>query len=321
MSRSADHLIVSRAALNHGVVARSQLLLAGVSSASIDRRVGGILTPLLPGVYSVGATTELGWIAAALAAEPRSAAADLTAGRLLDLPVRRFDGVSIVVPESVRRTFPPGLQTRRTRHLPIEDITIVDGLRVTTVERTICDLANLVSARQLQRLIEVSIVQERTTASLFRACASSFCRRGRRGSARIRLLRHELLDRADISDSELEQRGVELLTKRGLTDFRLQHSPPWRDGPRGVVDIAWPEHRLILELDGRRWHTVTEAMQEDRRRDRRATSHGWVVVRAPWDEVVHRPDSLVSDLRELLASRAPRVSTEAARTVEDHPQK
>jgi len=263
------------------------------------------LHPLLAGVYSVGATTERGWIAAALAAEPRSAAADLTAGQLLDLPVRRSKGVAIVVPESVRRTFPPGLRSRRTRHLPIEDIAIVDGLRVTSVERTICDLANLVSARQLQRLIEVSIVHDRTTASLFRACASSFCRRGRRGSARIRLLRHELIDRPDISDSELERRGVELLTKRGLPDFRLHHSPPWREGPRGVVDIAWPDHRLILELDGRRWHTVTEAMQDDRRRDRRATSHGWVVIRASWDEIVHRPDSLVADLGELLASRSP----------------
>ncbi len=305
MSRRTDHLIVSRAVLNHGVVARSELLLAGLSSASIDRRVGGILTPLLPGVYSVGATTERGWVAAALTAEPRSAAADLTAGQLLDLPSRRSNGVAIVVPESVRRTFPSGLQSRRTRHLPTEDITIVDGLRVTSVERTICDLANLVSARQLQRLIEVSIVHDRTTASLFRACAASFCRRGRRGSARIRLLRHELLDRADISDSELERRGVELLTTRGLHDFRLHHSPPWRDGPRGVVDIAWPDHRMIVELDGRRWHTVTEAMQDDRRRDRRATSHGWVVIRAPWDEVVHRPDSLIADLRELLQSRSP----------------
>lgn len=312
MSRAIDHLIVSLSSGAHGIVTRSSLEASGVSRASINRRVGELLTVVVPGVYAVGPVAGHGFLAAAVAAEARAAGADLTAGHLLKLPVRPAVGTAIVVPESTRRTFPQPISARRTRHLPDADITVIDGLRVTTVERTICDLSIVVSARQLQRLIEWSISHRRMSAGSFRACAISFCRRGRRGSARIRMLRHELLDGKAIPASELERRGIALLDRGGLDAFRVHFSPPWRLGMRGVVDVAWVDQRLILELDGRRWHAVTEAQEDDRRRDRLAAEHGWLVVRATWDEVVHRPDSLKADLLSLLAQRR--------RTAESKPQ-
>lgn len=311
MSRAIDQLIITMSASNHGVVTRSQLIAAGVTPASISRRVGEVLTAVTPGVYAVGPLSGDGWLAAALATESNAAAAGFTAGRLHDLPVKRDAKCFIVVPETVRRSFPEPIKAKRTRHLPAEDLTAVAGFRVTTVERTVCDLSVAVSIRQVQRLIEWSIAHRFMSAGSFRACAASFCRRGRHGSARIRLLRHDLLDGRPVPSSELERRGLQLLEQRGFPPFRVQFSPPWRDGVRGVVDFAWVDERLILELDGRRWHATTEAQEDDRRRDRRAAEHGWLVVRATWDEVVHRPDSLEADLRALLTQRLRSAESEA----------
>ncbi len=303
MSRSTDRLIVAIASANHGAVSRSELLAAGLSASSIDRRVGELLELFASGVYLVGASTSATQLSAALLTEPRAAAADRTAAQMLQLPVHDVDAVSIVVPECVRRAFPAPVSSRRTRHLPADDVDLIAGRRVTTVERTVCDLSIVVSVRQLQRLIEWSITNRRMTASSFRACAAAFCRRGRRGSARLRLLRHELLDGAAVPASELERRGRELLDRHGISGYSLQFVPPWSDGLRGIVDVAWPDAHMILELDGRRWHALTEAQSLDRRRDRQAAEAGWLVVRTTWDEVVHRPDSIVADLRSLLTQR------------------
>jgi very-short-patch-repair endonuclease len=311
MSRSIDVQIVALASLHHGAVSRKMLLDAGISRSAVDRRIGELLTVCSTSVYTLGVPTAATWLSAALLVDRRAAAAQWTAGELHALPTRRIERPVVVVPHDSRRAFPDRVLVRRTRYLPVSDVVEVEGKRVTSVERTMCDLAAVLSAHRLQRLIEWSITQDRMSAGSFRACAAGFCRRGRAGSARIRLLRHELLDAKPIAGSELERKGHELLRMHGLSGFRAQHTPPWFDGVRGTVDVAWPDAKLILELDGRRWHALTEAMAEDRRRDRIAAEHGWVVIRATWDEVVHRPGTLVDDLQSLLRQRRPRSGHES----------
>ena len=308
MSRSTDQTIVEVASRNHGAVSRAQLVAHGVSDSAVDRRIDGLLKRFASGVFIVGVESQRSVLAAAELVEPRACAAGLTAAELQGLPIRRMQRVAVVVPHNRRPTFPNPVQSRRTRHLPVEDVALVDGLRTTTVERTICDLSIVVSARQLQRLIEWSISSRRMTASSFRACAVGFCRRGRKGSAQIRLLRHDLLDGRPVPASVLEQRGLEMLHRHGMHGFEAHFAPPWFDGLRGIVDVAWPSSRVILELDGRRWHAVTEAQEEDRRRDRKAAENGWIVLRATWDEVVHREESLVTDLRAVIGRRANQTS-------------
>lgn len=311
MSRSIDVQIVALASLHHGAVSREMLLEAGLSRSAIDRRIGELLVPCSTSVYTVGIPSDATWLSAALLVDRRAAAAQTTAGELHELPTRRSERPVVLVPHDTRRAFPARVLLRRTRYLPASDVVELDGRRVTSVERTVCDLAAVVSAHRLQRLIEWSITHDRMSAGSFRACAAGFCRRGRTGSARIRLLRHELLDAGPVAASELERRAFELLRMHGMSGFKAQFTPPWYDGVRGIVDVAWPAEQLILELDGRRWHALTEAMAEDRRRDRLAAQHGWLVVRATWDEVVHRPGALVENLRTLLGQRRTRSGHES----------
>lgn len=81
----------------------------------------------------------------------------------------------------------------------------------------------------------------------------------------------------------------------------MQFRPPWHDGIRGTVDFAWPAERVLLEVDGRRWHAVTQAFEEDRRRDQAALAAGWWPIRAGWQQVTTRPGELVQVIRTALA--------------------
>ena len=74
-------------------------------------------------------------------------------------------------------------------------------------------------------------------------------------------------------------------------------------GIRGTVDVAWPDKRVVLELDGRKWHTMTRAFEDDRRRDQLGAAAGWQTIRASWQQVTARPDELVQVLRSVLGPK------------------
>jgi very-short-patch-repair endonuclease len=67
------------------------------------------------------------------------------------------------------------------------------------------------------------------------------------------------------------------------------------------VDLAWPELKLCVQFDGRRIHRTRAAFVRDRKQDRALVRLGWTVVRYPWDDVVHEPDTVVEDLVRILS--------------------
>ena len=76
---------------------------------------------------------------------------------------------------------------------------------------------------------------------------------------------------------------------------------PWRPAQR--FDLAYPAARMAIELDGRAFHVSPERFEADRLRDREAATHGWLVVRFTWDDVVRRPSEFVRTIVTLLAER------------------
>ncbi len=105
---------------------------------------------------------------------------------------------------------------------------------------------------------------------------------------------------AAVPQSELEWRLTELVDQR----FRRQFRPLWYDGTRGVVDLAEPTSRVIVEADGRRWHAIEQAMADDRRRDRQAAANGWLVLRVMWDDVVRHPATTAAQIAAVVAQRS-----------------
>ncbi len=306
MALAVDQRILEEAAATDLVVSRQQLIDAGVSPASIARRVDRTLTPVASGVYIIGQPSGRKLLRAALLAVNGSVVADHAAAHLLDLPVRRrTDRQPAVVALKGAAGHPPiGVQVRHTRHLPSCDTTMADGLPSTTVERTICDFGRLVHVAKVQHLVEWAITERKMSSQSFSACARSFCRRGREGSAVIRLLRHELLDDGLVPASVLEREAKGLFDRAGLSGYEMHFVPPWSDGVTGTVDFAWVNEHVIVELDGRRWHSVTKAQQTDRQRDRTANARGWTVLRFGWQEVMERPSQVGGEIRSFLRRAA-----------------
>ncbi|MEZ5408237.1 MAG: DUF559 domain-containing protein [Acidimicrobiales bacterium] len=305
--RAIDALVVSLASRQGMVVTFRQLTEAGVARHDVRSRYGGLLTPVSAGVYVVGELTPAACLHAALAALPSAAVSHRTAGLRHRLPVlapAHHQELLVAMNHRSRRQL-PGVRVRTTRWLPGEDVTVVEGVRVTTLARTICDLGAVVARSRLRHAVELAITEDRVSVGELQACAGAWCRRGRSGSQVIRALDHELLDAEPLPGSELERRGLQLLRGAGIGGWRAQYRPPWYDGVRGVVDLAWPVERVVVELDGRRWHATAQVQGDDRRRDRLATSHGWVTLRFGWAEVVHRPAAFVGEVQEVLGARRP----------------
>jgi very-short-patch-repair endonuclease len=73
--------------------------------------------------------------------------------------------------------------------------------------------------------------------------------------------------------------------------------------PRGglEVDAYWPAHRLIVEVDGCRYHATRQAFERDRKKDAALTAAGYRVVRITWRRLRYEPYSVSAQLGALLS--------------------
>lgn len=277
--------ILSVAAEQSGCCSRFDLLDHGLASTVIeDYRKAGILEPLWSGVYVVpwlvdGRTPQF----AALSSLATGAISFRSAGRGYSLPVPADDhglGIEVTVPIGT------------------------GGLRTTSLARTVFDLASCVGPTRLRHIVESAMIHGGLKEAELRACYQTLARRGVRGMARLRAVMDELFRGEPVPQSILEAKVENMLVGAGITGLRRQFRPPWFDGVRGTVDFADPVARVVLEVDGRSWHSTSQAMGDDRRRDRAAAGHGWVVVRVVADEVALRPSSVIDEIRAVLVSRS-----------------
>jgi very-short-patch-repair endonuclease len=216
-----------------------------------------------------------------------------TAARLLGLEAGT-DGAVEVTRERGWRA-PPGVVAHRGR-LPAEETTEIDGLYVTSLSRTIFDLAGTLSVRRLERVMnEAEVLRLTDRVSIPELVARYPARRGTR-NLRALLARAEP---PDITRSQLEEAFVALIDRRGIPRPRLNAHLAVR-GRFIEVDCLWSEQRLIAELDGRAVHGTGRAFDADRERDRILVADGWRVIRVTWRQIHEGPDEVVRDLRRLL---------------------
>jgi very-short-patch-repair endonuclease len=70
-----------------------------------------------------------------------------------------------------------------------------------------------------------------------------------------------------------------------------------------VVDRAYPEAKLILEADGRRWHARAKAISNDHQRDFEAARAGWLMIRLLHEDLSSDPDDVALGLVETYRGR------------------
>jgi predicted transcriptional regulator of viral defense system len=297
-ARSIDAAIGALASRQHGVVARSQLVAAGIGRGAIDHRLA--LRRLLPvhrGVFAVGHTASSrygAWMAAVLAAGTGAVLSHRSAAALWRISDKVPATIDVIAPRH-RRSRPP-LVVHRIR-LESDEVTVVRGIPVTTPARTLLDLTAVLEPRQLERAITEAEVQRLTSPTSIDALIERHP--NRRGTAALRRIvakRHEI--GKTVTRSELEAAFLAFVEDHGLprprTNTRI-HVPGGL-----VVDAAWPDERLVVELDSYGIHTTRRNFEDDRARDRALTVAGWRTVRVTWRQLHADAPALAVALRTLL---------------------
>lgn len=258
-----------------GAIADRQLLALGMSRTSIRRWVlRGRLHLRHPGVYALGhplLSRPGTWHAAVLAIDDDALLAGRSAAHRRELVTTARPRIDVLTPRRGRRST-AAIQVHTTRRLHPDDVELLDGLPVSSVSRTLLDLAEVVSRQRLARAIEQALLagtydQRAVDRTLHRAA-------GRRGAARLR----QALAVVDASPT---------LTRSGFERSMQQRCPRW-GLPRPQanasvlgheVDCFWPDAGLVVELDSRAFHLTPQAYERDRQRDRDLVVSGLRVVR------------------------------------------
>lgn len=207
---------------------------------------------------------------------------------------------TVVAPRGQTHTI-RGVKVHETRLLRPDDIRTVDGLPVTSPARTLIDMAAELHLDRLFRLIDES-AQARCLD--FDDLALEWANITKQGRPGRRLIEGYLRGRTGPPPhpiSELEYRFDRAIARAGMAEPHKEFRPPWYDGVSGIVDRAWPEARLIVELDGRSFHSTLKGVRNDHRRDRVAQSHGWHVFRYIWVEVTRHSDNMIQEISGRLA--------------------
>ena len=253
------------------------------------RLASGRLLRIHPGVYAVGHAQlrpEGRWLAAVLAAGPGAALSHRSAAALHGI---REGGGAIDV-TTTRRVNVRGVLIHRTTVLDAEDLTTRRGIRTTTVARTLVDLAKILTAEQLGKLVREMDRTGRLSAPVRE-------RARERGSRAVRaaLAEHARLA-TSLTLSELEDAFIALLDAERLPRPLTNHLV---DGMK--VDAVWPTQRLAVELDSWTYHHDRASFEEDRARSARLVAAGWAQVRFTHAQVMDRPGWVAQTVRTLLA--------------------
>ena len=214
--------------------------------------------------------------------------------------------VEVTVPTARRRS---GIQVHRAR-LRADEVTTERAIPVTTVPRTLLDLASVLSRSQVERAINEAEVRRHTDPLSLPDLIGRYP--NRRGAAMIRSI---LEDGVTITRSELEIRFLSFIHKARLPAPTM-NVPLLIAGRWIECDCVWRDARVIAELDGRTAHDTAAAFERDRARDRSLQARGWRTVRVTWRQLEDDPVAVAYDLKAILTASA---STAPSRRISQRP--
>lgn len=269
-------------------VSRRQLIELGLSEPTIERRLAsGRLVIVEEAVYAVSPVLEHDewgrWMGATLTT-PASALSHVSAGAAWGFWSLRRPLETITRPGSGGPRRHGGIRVYRSSVLD-EDRTTLRGIPITSVPRTVLDLARGVSDRSLARAVRDVVREELTTIEALADAAGRH--RRRRGTRRLTAA----LARYSGLPLERARSGAEV---RALETLRTARRPLPRLNVRIAgeeADLSWRGARLIVEIDGAPYHLD---VGEDARKQAAWESAGWIVRRLPAEDVYEHPDRLLA---------------------------
>lgn len=297
LDREATNAIRRLAEVQHGVVSRQQLLEQGLGRQLIDARLAsGLLVAVHEGVFAVGhsrLSREGKWLAAVLATGSGAVLSHGSAAQLWGI------GEGSRRPEVTRRsggTTRATIWIHQTRSLPEDHVKLKAGVPVTSVERTVLDLAARTRRRPLERMLaDASRAGILKWPRLWQVIEWGV---GRKGRGLLRQVARDLDPHSHAARSPLEVDFLALCRRAGLP------SPQVNVFVEGhLVDFLWLSARLVVETDGYAFHSDRGAFERDRRRDLDLAAAGYEVSRLTYQMVRHEPDRCIDVVRSALDRR------------------
>jgi hypothetical protein len=281
------------AARQQNNITRSQLLALGLGDKGMRyRATTGLLYRVHRGVYSVGRPPVTPFEHAAAAVLACGSGAGLSHGSAMTLwgYWKRWDRPFEVIVPGDRRT--PGIKIHRSRTLSRRDLTTQLGIRVTAPARTVLDIAPRLDDKALTRAVNNARHAYLTLgamAELLDRCPTH------PGAARVAAV---LLRPGGPTDSGWED-DFPAFCKR----FDLPEPLMAAKIGRYTVDALFVKERVIIELDGYRYHSDPATFRSDRVRDRDHLADGYVTVRITWDRIHETAIHEAAQLHRILAGR------------------
>jgi very-short-patch-repair endonuclease len=305
--KSASPTLGDLARRQWGVITRAQLAAAGVGDSGVrDWLQSGRLQRLYRGIYAYGhdrLRLEGRWLAAVMACGPAAVLSHRDAAQLWELRYSNAALIDVTVPSQNGRRRRRGIRIHRSGRLAADEVTVRDGIPVTTVARTLLDLADVLDRQALRRAITEAEYQGRFDLTALNAVVEN--NPGRRGAK----LMEAAGARMHRTRSPLEDRFLALLELWGVEE---PETNVWIDGYE--VDFVWTRAGLVVELDGVAAHTTRAALNADRLRDRRLWRRGLRTMRLTSD-ALDDPEAVLADLAQAGVSVAslPRASSNSPR--------
>ena len=175
----------------------------------------------------------------------------------------------------------------RPRSFEPADIGRVDGLRVSSVTRTLLDLGQVVGPEIVERALESALRKRHVSLAGLAEAVAAVPRL--RGAGALRSVLASRPGGAPPTESDAETLFLQLARRAGLPEPLRQFAVPTSEGTFRL-DFAWPLRRIAVEIDGAATHASRDALARDLRRQNRLLLSmmpaSWTLLRFTWDDLV-----------------------------------
>ena len=298
-----EALILGRMRQQHGLISRRQARKIGMTDDQITwRSKTGRWVRAGKGVYrhATAPETPLSRLLAACLA-CNGVASHRSAAALHGIDGYRLDRLEAVVPWK-RKPIIKGVELHRTTQMPLTKPVTRDGIPCTWIGRTVLDVAAVVSPEQLDHTIDAVLRQGLLRLSDLFTVLVTHSRQGRTGCGPLREALAERWGDSTVPLSAWSRMVLDLLVDYGLARPTMEYRIVDPSGEfLAQVDLAYPRHRVAIELDSKQWHLNSVSFERDPRRRNALTVFGWTVLTFTWSDYVDRPGQLCATVAGVLA--------------------
>jgi very-short-patch-repair endonuclease len=283
-----------------GVLSADQLRRLGFTASSLRRATErGQFERVYPRVFRVTAapiSLDQRYMAALLYGGPGAALCNLSAAQKQGLIGGRPSKIEIICPR--RLTARPGLTVVRRRCLRAGDLRHMGSISVVAPARAVLDLCAEEMLTEAEVVLDAALRMGVASLAGLGELLGYASQHRLAGTSAFRRLLSVRGEEEAMSESELESTVIRVLRKASLGLPERQVIVEWEKCHR--LDFFFPAHNLILEVDGRKWHSSKERFLADRHRDNAALLEGMRVIRLTWEDVVKNERYVVATLSRAL---------------------